>query len=526
MRATRTRDRGVDASGSVHANAAARPAVTIDTIDRSKRGFKPPSIVNRDDEGVGDAGAATNTRVCGTRERRDFGTRRRLAPTPLPHARSRRVDEMAPAGGGVGSVDLRSVVCLDDLERHARLVMDAQDFDYFAGGAETETTLRANASAFARVTLWPRCLVDVSRVTTETAPMPSVGVHAPLAAPILVAPVAMQRMAHPDGEIGAALACAEARVPYCASQQSTTRVERIGEAIAKASGATMWFQLYVLRDRAAVEALVRRAERAGATALVVTVDAPTLGRRERDVRNKFALAAGLRLANVDAEVPESKSKSKSKSKSESGSSAPSSSAQASISRRIGGRDDSLTWRDVRWLRSITSLPVILKGVLTPEDARDAVASGAAAVWVSNHGGRQLDGAPATLEALPGVARGVSGRVPIIFDGGVRRGADALKAIALGADLVAVGRPAAFGLACAGRAGVEAALGMLAEELRTAMALAGVRDVEEAKDRRLVATPADRWGEFGGGGARGDERVSALRRWKSPGTRGKAPRAKM
>ena len=422
---------------------------------------------------------------------------------------------MAPAGGGVGSVDLRSVVCLDDLERHARLVMDAQDFDYFAGGAETETTLRANASAFARVTLWPRCLVDVSRVTTETAPMPSVGLFAPSAAPILVAPVAMQKMAHPDGEIGAALACAEARVPYCASQQSTTRVERIGEAIAKASGA-MWFQLYVLRDRAAVEALVRRAERAGATALVVTVDAPTLGRRERDVRNKFALAAGLRLANVDAEVSESKSNSKSES--ESGSSAPSSSAQASISRRIGGRDDSLTWRDVRWLRSITSLPVILKGVLTPEDARRAVASGAAAVWVSNHGGRQLDGAPATLEALPGVARGVSGRVPIIFDGGVRRGADALKAIALGADLVAVGRPAAFGLACAGRAGVEAALGMLAEELRSAMALAGVRDVEEAKDRRLVATPADRWGEFGGGGA--------LRRWKRTGTRGKAPRAKM
>ena len=422
---------------------------------------------------------------------------------------------MAPAGGGVGSVDLRSVVCLDDLERHARLVMDAQDFDYFAGGAETETTLRANASAFARVTLWPRCLVDVSRVTTETAPMPSVGLFAPSAAPILVAPVAMQKMAHPDGEIGAALACAEARVPYCASQQSTTRVERIGEAIAKASGA-MWFQLYVLRDRAAVEALVRRAERAGATALVVTVDAPTLGRRERDVRNKFALAGGLRLANVDAEVSESKSKSKSES--ESGSSAPSSSAQASISRRIGGRDDSLTWRDVRWLRSITSLPVILKGVLTPEDARRAVASGAAAVWVSNHGGRQLDGAPATLEALPGVARGVSGRVPIIFDGGVRRGADALKAIALGADLVAVGRPAAFGLACAGRAGVEAALGMLAEELRTAMALAGVRDVEEAKDRRLVATPADPWGEFGGGGA--------PRRWKRTGTRGKAPRAKM
>jgi isopentenyl diphosphate isomerase/L-lactate dehydrogenase-like FMN-dependent dehydrogenase len=386
--------------------------------------------------------------------------------------------------------------------------------------------------------------VDVSRVTTETAPMPSVGVHAPLAAPILVAPVAMQKMAHPDGEIGAALACAEARLPYCASQQSTTRVEHVGEAIAGASGA-MWFQLYVLRDRAAVEALVRRAERSGATALVVTVDAPTLGRRERDVRNKFALAGGLRLANVDVQVPESKSESESESGSESSapsssapsssapsSSAPSSSApsppsssaaastlrQASISRRIGGRDDSLTWRDVRRLRSVTSLPVILKGVLTPEDARRAVASGAAAVWVSNHGGRQLDGAPATLEALPGVAGGVSGRVPIIFDGGVRRGADALKAIALGADLVAVGKPAAFGLACAGRAGVEAALGMLAEELRTAMALAGVRDVEEAKDRRLVATPADRWGEFGGGGK--------LRRWKRTGTRGKAPRAKM
>ena len=438
------------------------------------------------------------------------------------------------ASEGVGTVDLDTIVNLDDLERAAERVMDKQDFDYFAGGAlpspatpassvtararpgvpsrsspppsnapprsepsragaETETTLRANAAAYASVRLWPRCLVDVSDVDTRCA-VPSLGLRH-LAAPLIVAPVAMQKMAHPDGECAAARACASAGIAYCASQQSTTPVERIRD---EGGDGVRWFQLYVLRDRDATAKLVRRAEAMGAVALVVTVDAPTLGRRERDVRNRFRLKRGLSLANVakDDARPVAKPNAESKSTSESETvpspSSPSgidrrptnaSRAQSAIARRIGNRDASLTWSVVPWLRTITTLPVILKGVVTREDARLAVEAGADGVWVSNHGGRQLDGAPATLEALPEVVAGTRGRVPVIFDGGVRRGADCLKAISMGADLVAFGRPVAWGLACGGEAGVAKAAELLVEELATAMALAGTPNVDAIRRER-------------------------------------------
>ena len=217
----------------------------------------------------------------------------------------------------VGEVDLDALVNLDDFERAARAVMDAQDFDYFAGGAESETTMRANSAAFSDVTLWPRCLVDVSDVDTS-ASFPELGLPS-LAAPLIAAPVAMQKMAHPGGESAAARACAARRVAYCASQQATTRVEKIAEALTNATNRAsssaapsrepdpgapeprhaMWFQLYVFEDRSKTVDLIRRAEKAGAVAFAVTVDAPVLGRRERDVRNKFAMRAGMRLDNVN-----------------------------------------------------------------------------------------------------------------------------------------------------------------------------------------------------------------------------------
>ena len=441
----------------------------------------------------------------------------------------------------VGEVDLDALVNLDDFERAARAVMDAQDFDYFAGGAESETTMRANAAAFADVTLWPRCLVDVSDVDTS-ASFPELGLPH-LAAPLIAAPVAMQKMAHPGGESAAARACAARRVAYCASQQATTRVETIAEALTdvteknsrndrRASSAAapsrepkknprapeprhpMWFQLYVFEDRSKTVDLIRRAEKAGAVAFAVTVDAPVLGRRERDVRNKFAMRAGMRLDNVardavthDSDTTRERAQEgtrrggvngadeapKREASARSASRENAKKAQATLSRRVGGRDASLTWSFLRWIKTVTDAPIILKGVTRRDDAARAVDAGVAALWVSNHGGRQLDGAPAALDALPEIVAGSFGsslfaknpkkgarkKVPVIFDGGVRRGADILKALALGADLVAFGRPLVWGLACGGEEGVDRVIQTLDEELRTAMALCGVNRLDKA-----------------------------------------------
>ena len=316
-------------------------------------------------------------------------------------------------------------------------------------------------------------MVDVSDVNMTTH-VPALGLRN-LAAPLLIAPVAMQRAVHPDGECAAARACAAHSIPYCASQQSTTAIEEIGRA--GGDGPKM-FQLYVLSDRDATAKLIRRAETMGATALCITVDAPVLGRRERDVRNRFKLKAGLKLVNVE-------NNQNAKNDNQTKSAVDAKRAQSAIARRIGGRDASLSWDHLTWLRTVTKLPIVLKGICTYADAKRAVQAGVAAVWVSNHGGRQLDGSAATLDALPEVVAGVAGKCPVIFDGGVRRGSDVLKALALGADLVAIGRPCAWGLACGGEVGVGKALELLTEELRVAMTLAGCVDVEAARRRGLV-----------------------------------------
>jgi isopentenyl diphosphate isomerase/L-lactate dehydrogenase-like FMN-dependent dehydrogenase len=274
----------------------------------------------------------------------------------------------------------------------------------------------------------------------------------------------------------------------------------------------MWFQLYVFEDRSKTVDLIRRAEKAGAVAFAVTVDAPVLGRRERDVRNKFAMRAGMRLDNVardavthDSDTTRERAQEgtrrggvngadetpKREASARSASRENAKNAQATLSRRVGGRDASLTWSFLRWIKTVTDAPIILKGVTRRDDAARAVDAGVAALWVSNHGGRQLDGAPATLDALPEIVAGSFGsslfaknpsarkKVPVIFDGGVRRGADVLKALALGADLVAFGRPLVWGLACGGEEGVDRVIQTLDEELRTAMALCGVNRLDKA-----------------------------------------------
>lgn len=331
-----------------------------------------------------------------------------------------------------------------DFEDLARELLDPGAYGYFAGGAGDERTLRDNIEAYARRTLRPRVLVDVSGTSAATTVLGT-----EVSMPLLVAPVAFQRLAHPDGEPATARAAAAAGTVMCVSTLATASAQEVADA---APDGPKWFQLYCFSDRGVTEALVDQAVEAGYRAIVLTVDAPLLGRRERDLRTGFAVPA-------DFEVP-------------------------SFARAVGGRreatlrdmfallDQSLTWRDVELLAEVSDLPVVVKGLVTPEDARLAVDHGAAAVVVSNHGGRQLDGAPATLDALPDVVEAVDGRVEVYVDGGVRRGVDAAMAIALGARAVLVGRPVVWALAARGEDGVRGLLDLLREEMELALALLG------------------------------------------------------
>lgn len=338
---------------------------------------------------------------------------------------------------------------LHEAELLARAKLPAETYDYFAGGANDEVTLADNRRAFDDVALRYRVLVDVSRRDLTTSLLGSA-----VTAPIVVAPMAFQQLAHPDGELGMARAAASLGLVMTASTFSTASLEEI----AAAAAGPLWFQLYVHQDRGITRALVERAAAAGYRALVLTVDVPEIGRRERDERNGFRLSADLRVANFDR------------------------SANDPLHEEIEGsrlaafihgmRDPSLTWDDLEWLREISSLPLLLKGVVRPDDALRAVEYGASGVIVSNHGGRQLDTAIAGLRALPDVAEAVGDEVLVMMDGGIRRGTDVIKALALGADAVMVGRPILFGLAVNGEAGARHALSLLRNELDLAMALSG------------------------------------------------------
>ncbi len=330
-----------------------------------------------------------------------------------------------------------------DYERAAEQRLDPPTFGYIAGGANDEWTMRENSAAFERWVLRPRMLVDVSEVTAATTVL---GVDVSL--PVLIAPTAFQRMAHPEGELAMARAAEAAGTVICLSTGATATIEDVAAA---APGAKRWFQLYWSRDRGVVKDMIERAEAHGYAAVMVTVDLPELGRRERDLRTGFEIPeevpvpAFLALAHEAVARPDQ------------------------INFLV---DNSLTWRDLEWLRSVTSLPILVKGILTAEDAELACEAGVEGVVVSNHGGRQLDGVAATVDVLPEVVEAVGDRAAVLLDSGVRRGTDVVKALALGAQAVLAGRAPLYGLAVAGAEGAERVLGLLREEIQLALALCG------------------------------------------------------
>jgi (S)-3,5-dihydroxyphenylglycine transaminase len=336
---------------------------------------------------------------------------------------------------------------LEEVAGLAREHLPPPVWDFVAGGAGEERTLTANRDVFDRVWLRPRVLTGAGR--------PGLGTHIldhGWAAPIAVAPLAYHTMAHPDGETATARAAGQRGLPVVVS----TFAGRTFEDIAAVAAAPLWLQVYCFRDRATTRAVIERAERAGFAALVLTADTPHLGRRLRDVRNGFVLPPGVTPANLAAGDYSS----------------PAAHGRAEL-------DPDLDWSVIAWLRSITALPILVKGVLTGEDARLAVDAGVDGVIVSNHGGRQLDGAPPALRVLPEVVRAAAGRGPVLLDGGIRRGTDVLVALALGADAVLVGRPVLHGLAIGGAGGVGRVLDILVEELTDAMTLAGLGAVKDA-----------------------------------------------
>ncbi len=352
---------------------------------------------------------------------------------------------------------------LFEYEPLARALVDPISWDYYRSGAHDEVTLRENRAAFERIRLRPRMLVGGACDTRVTVLGQS------LRTPIFVSPMAYHKLAHTEGEAATARGAGDAGALMCVSTMSNTALEDV----ARAASGPLWFQLYVYRDRSVTESLVRRAERAGYHALVVTVDMPVVGQREVDVRNGFGLPPHLTLANFQGALAEEQ-------RGQPGASALAHYAAAQL-------DRDLTWESIDWLASITSLPIVVKGVLTAEDAALAVAHGVAGIIVSNHGGRQLDGVPAAIEALPEVMTAVAGRCEVYMDGGVRRGTDVLKALALGARAVGLGRPILWGLAVDGAAGAQRVLTLLHAELELAMTLAG-RPTLASIDRSLVKLP--------------------------------------
>jgi 4-hydroxymandelate oxidase len=347
----------------------------------------------------------------------------------------------------------------------ARAVLAPEVFDYVDGAAGDERTSRDNRSAFARARVVPRVLVDVSAVDTEVTLL-----GRSLAAPVGVAPVAYQRLLHPEGERATATGAAAAGVLNIVSMFASTPLAEI-----TAAGGRCWLQLYWLTDRGIVLDLAERALEAGMDGLVLTVDTPRLGDRRRDTANSFRLPPDVRAVNVEAVEPAGRGTMAAAHTAGAGRSSLANHAAAS-------HDPSLSWPDLDWLRSRVRLPVVVKGVLSAGDATRAVDHGADGLVVSNHGGRQLDGAVASLDALPPVAAAVAGRVPVLLDGGVRRGVDVLVALSLGADVVLVARPVMWGLAVAGTAGVADVLSTLRAELELAMTLSGrpaIGDVDRA-----------------------------------------------
>ncbi|XP_021961703.1 peroxisomal (S)-2-hydroxy-acid oxidase GLO3 [Folsomia candida] len=348
------------------------------------------------------------------------------------------------------------LVCVPDFEKEAHKLLDNNSLQYYKSGADDEITLQENKNAFKRWLIKPRMLRDVSNRTTKTMVLGK-----PVAFPLGLSPTAMQRLAHPNGECANAQAAASMGTIFILSTIATSSIEEVAGA---APNGRKWYQLYVYKDRSLSLSMIQRAEKCGFEAIVLTVDAPYFGKRRSNIRDAFKLPPNLRLANFQE----------------------SSKHSDAMSGKIGSAfayhdtllDQSLTWKDVKWLKSVTKLPIIVKGIMTSEDAELACSFGVAGVFVSNHGARQIDTVNPTIDVLPEIVKQVKGRCEIYLDGGVTTGGDVFKAIALGANMVFAGRPFLWGLTVGGEAGAQKILQIFKDELDLMMALTGVSSMSE------------------------------------------------
>lgn len=368
-----------------------------------------------------------------------------------------RVEQIAQAAPDAPSLPATKPVNLFEYEAIARGVIPPALFGFIVGGSEDEVSLRGNRAAFDRWRFLPRMMTGVSKPSTATTVL---GQSIDL--PVLISPMGLHRLAHPDAECASAAASKRAGTIFCLSCAGSCTIDEVA-----ANAGSWWFQIYFMDDRALTLELVQRAEAAGASAIAVTVDCPVRGRREADERNSFAMPPGTTMPNLLT--------------------------RAGLSEKVtyaelARWDPSITWADLEWLVASTKLPVVVKGILAPDDAKMAVSCGARAIQVSNHGGRQMDSAIAALDALPLIADAVGDTAELLLDGGVRRGTDVMKALALGARAVLIGRPILYGLAADGEDGVARIFELLRHELVTNMILCGVPDIASIGPGLVVPAP--------------------------------------
>ncbi|KAJ6799202.1 peroxisomal (S)-2-hydroxy-acid oxidase GLO4-like [Iris pallida] len=360
---------------------------------------------------------------------------------------------------------MEDLVNVNQFQELAKQTLPKMYYDFIKGGAEDEFSLRENIEAFQRIMIHPRILVDVRNINMSTTLLG----HA-MSTPILVAPTSMHKLAHPEGEVATARAAAACNILMALSYSASCTMEEV----ASSCDAVRFYQLYVYKRRDVTAGIVKRAESNGYKAIVLTVDTPRLGKREADIKNKMIVPKVPNFELVPVDI-DSKMQEKG------------SGVEAFAYETL---DSSLNWKDIEWLKSITHLPILIKGVLTAEDARKAVEAGVSGIVVSNHGARQLDHSPAPISVLEEIVCAVSKAVPVLVDGGIRRGTDVFKALALGADAVMIGRPVIFGLAAHGEKGVRRVIEMLKNELELTMALAGCPCVKDIT-RNHVKTLGDR-----------------------------------
>lgn len=350
------------------------------------------------------------------------------------------------------------ILSLTELEAIAENCLPAMAFGYLAGAAADELTLKANCEDWKKIRLSPRVLVDVSEINLRTSVLGQ-----QLQMPVMLAPAAFHRLFHPEAELATVDGANQGGAAFVLSSFSTEPVE----AVTARAQQPVWFQLYVQQDRKLTQEMIERAQAAGCKALCVTVDTPVLGARHRETRHKFALPSECKLPNLKLDNVSHRP------------------VRGAIYSEL--LNPQLSWKDIEWARSVARIPVLLKGILNPDDAALAADAGVAGIIVSNHGARNLDTLPSTAEALPRIAEKVAGRLPILIDGGIRRGTDVLKALALGASAVLIGRPYLYALAACGAEGVARVLEILKVELMMAMALTGRKSIAEI-DRSVLWKP--------------------------------------